>query len=133
MLYLPFLSNARRVLPIPNLSQRASTIRIVPYSTVRKISRSSGRKSPYRRQVSVAAESMTATPQTWAMDRANRTRLFQSSSSARPKLWIILATVVLVSGLRSLCASWRYSVTVPFLFYLFVVRKRGTMFASRSM
>src|SRR5512135_3444007 len=50
------------------------------------------------------------------IEATSRRSASRSTRSARPKLWITLATGLPVRGCRSLCASCRYDTTVPSLF-----------------
>ena len=70
-----------------------------------------------------SSSSTTVKPQTRAMDRQRRTRESRSSWSVLPKLWIIRAAGLPVSGWRSFWASWKYSTVEPFLFLRRVVRR----------
>ena len=110
---------------MPILCQRASTSNTQPRFTVLLSFRPCGNPTASERGncCCEAIGSMTVSPQTLAMDWHNRTSCSRSSWSTRPKLWMIFATGLRVTGWRSLWASWKYSTLEPSLF-LRLVRRR---------
>ena len=89
----------------PSRSQRASMTSGQPSARVFRIFRSSPKEAA--RSGSPSSGSVILRPHTRAMLRHRRTSWARSSWSARPKLWMILATGLRVLGSRWLWASWK--------------------------
>ena len=97
----------------PSSRRPAATAWIARPISSRSHRRPSTQAPPIRRESSTstspAAAAATACPgsRNREIEATRRARPGRSTLSARPKLWITLATGLPVTGCRSLCASWR--------------------------